>query len=119
MRRVFEDSEEEADVENAKIISMLFKPYPYHVYIVKCNDGTLYTGITNSLERRMLQHNGELWGGARYTRGRGPVELLYIEKYPTRKEASKREWDIKHNFTHQQKMDLVNKITKEGVLKAI
>lgn len=86
---------------------------------MKCSDGSLYTGITNNLERRLRQHNGELWGGARYTHSRRPVELLYIEKYPTRKEAAKREWFIKNNFTHQQKMDLANKVTKEEILRAI
>jgi len=98
---------------------MRFRTYPYHVYIVKCNDGSLYTGITNDLERRLLQHNGDLWGGARYTRGRGPVELLYIEKYPTRKDAAKREFEIKHTLDHKQKMDLIEKATKSAILKAI
>lgn len=90
---------------------MLFHPYPYHVYIAKCNDGTLYTGITTDLERRLREHNGEAWGGARYTRTRRPVEFLYTEKYETRKEAAKREYEIKHKFSREQKMDLVNKAT--------
>lgn len=98
---------------------MLFYSYPYHVYIVKCNDGSLYTGITNDLERRLSQHNGKTWGGAKYTHSRGPVELVYVEKYPTRKEAAKREWEIKHTLTHQGKVDLINKATKEDILKAI
>lgn len=98
---------------------MRLQSYPYHVYIVKCNDGSLYTGITNDIERRLLQHNGKIWGGARYTRNRAPVELLYLEKYPTRKEAARREYEIKHTFSRQQKMDLIERATKESILKAI
>src|SRR4051794_18044610 len=98
---------------------MFFKPYPYHVYIVRCNDGSLYTGVTNSLERRIRQHNGELWGGARYTRGKRPVEFVYIEKTSSRKEACKREWEIKHTMTREQKEELVSQASKDDILKAI
>lgn len=101
------------------INKMFFSSYPYHVYIVKCNDGTLYTGITNDLERRLRQHNGEMWGGAKYTHSRGPVELVYVEKFPTRKEATKREWEIKHTLDHNEKIDLIAKATKEDILRAI
>lgn len=100
-------------------MKMFFRPYPCHVYIVECSDGSLYTGITDDLERRIRQHNGELWGGARYTQSRGPVKLLYIEKYLTRKEAAKREYEIKHTFNHKQKMELINRATKENILGAI
>lgn len=98
---------------------MFLIKYPYHVYIVKCNDGTYYTGITNDLERRLHQHNGKMWGGAKYTKSRGPVELVYIEKYSTKTEASKREWQIKHTLNHQQKETLINSATKEDILRAI
>lgn len=50
---------------------------PWVVYIVRCRDGTLYTGITNDLERRLAAHDAGR--GARYTRGRGPVTLIYLE----------------------------------------
>ena len=92
---------------------------PYHVYIVKCSDGTFYTGITNDPERRLRQHNGEMWGGAKYTRNRGPVELVYIEKFQTKDLAAKREWEIKHNFTHEQKAELVINNTKADIFKAV
>jgi putative endonuclease len=98
---------------------MFFKPYPCHVYIVKCNDGTFYTGITSDLERRLQQHNGERWGGARYTRGKGPVEFVYIEKYQTRKEAAQREYQIKHTLSRQQKLELIDTASKQDILKAI
>lgn len=60
-----------------------------------------------------------MWGGAKYTKSRGPVELVYIEKYSTKTEASKREWQIKHTLNHQQKETLINSATKEDILRAI
>ncbi|HUO50099.1 MAG TPA: GIY-YIG nuclease family protein [Candidatus Paceibacterota bacterium] len=98
---------------------MLFYKYPCHVYMVRCSDGSLYTGITNDLEKRLAQHNGKKWGGAKYTSSRGPVELVYIEKYETRKEAAKREWEIKHTLSHQDKLQLISTVTKDDILKAI
>ena len=62
-------------------------------YIVECSDGTLYTGWTNDIEKRMKAHNqGQ---GAKYTRGRTPVELVYLESFETKQEAMKREACIK------------------------
>jgi putative endonuclease len=63
------------------------------IYIVQCADGTLYTGYTNDLENRMAAHNSG--AGAKYTRGRGPVRLLYSETFETKGEALKRENQIK------------------------
>ena len=65
----------------------------YYVYIVKCRDNTLYTGITTDLEKRLTKHNQGT--GAKYTRGRTPVELVYYEKGYTKSEALKREISIK------------------------
>jgi putative endonuclease len=69
----------------------------HHVYILRCADGTLYTGYATDVEKRLREHNGELKGGAtaRYTRGRRPVSLLYTESFATRSEALKREYAIK------------------------
>lgn len=75
----------------------------WFVYIVECFDGTFYTGITNDLEKRMALHNSGK--GARYTRGRGPVNLKYSEKMIGKSEALKREIIIK-NMTRKQKMAL-------------
>jgi putative endonuclease len=91
---------------------MFLTSNPYHVYMVRCNDGTLYTGITTNLERRLQQHNGERFGGAKYTRAKRPVELVYVEKYDTRSEASRREYQIKNEFTHLQKEELMNPARK-------
>ena len=63
------------------------------VYILRCADGTLYTGITNDLDRRMAVH--EAGQGARYTKGRGPLQLVYQEICQGRGLASKREIEIK------------------------
>ena len=64
------------------------------VYILRCGDGTLYTGITDDLPRRLAAHRAGR--GAKYTRGRAPLAVAYLEKQPDRSAASKREWTIKH-----------------------
>ncbi|MGD8908764.1 MAG: GIY-YIG nuclease family protein [Chromatiales bacterium] len=83
---------------------MADKSEQWSLYIVRCVDGSLYTGITNDLERRVQQHN--LGQGAKYTRGRGPVELAYTESYADRSEASKREYAIKQ-MSLRQKLQLI------------
>lgn len=82
---------------------------PWVVYILQCADQTLYTGITNNLERRLAQH--EAGAGARYTRGRGPFTLVYREACADRSSASKRELAIK-SLSREEKWELVNR--KEG-----
>jgi putative endonuclease len=64
-----------------------------YVYILKCKDETLYTGYTNDLKNRIKVHNSGK--GAKYTRCRLPVELVYYEEYETKSEAMKREYYIK------------------------
>ena len=66
----------------------------YFVYMVECSDGTLYTGITTDLERRVDEHNNSV-KGAKYTRARRPVILVYSETLENRSDASKREFSIK------------------------
>lgn len=67
----------------------------WHVYLLRCADNTLYCGITNDLPRRLRQHNGELVGGAKYTKVRRPCELVYSEQADSRSSASQREYAIK------------------------
>nr|MBI5455422.1 GIY-YIG nuclease family protein [Candidatus Levybacteria bacterium] len=67
----------------------------FYVYIVECSDKSYYTGIATNLEKRIKEHNGELKGGAKYTRGKGPVILKHSEIFKTRGEALKREAEIK------------------------
>ena len=63
----------------------------WYVYLLRCADSSLYTGITTNPERRLRQHNGELAGGAQYTRGRRPVALVWTETWPDRSGAQRRE----------------------------
>ena len=65
------------------------------LYMVRCADGSLYTGITTDVERRVGEHNGDSPLGARYTRARRPVTLVYREHFASRSEAAKREAEIK------------------------
>jgi putative endonuclease len=67
----------------------------WFVYMLRCADGTLYTGITTDIDRRLAEHNGEGGTGARYTRSRRPVVLAYSEPADSRAEASRREAAIK------------------------
>lgn len=75
------------------------------VYLVRCADDTLYTGITTDPERRERQHNAGT--GAKYTRSRRPVQLVYRESCPDKSSALKREWAIKQ-LSRQQKLSLIN-----------
>lgn len=74
------------------------------VYILRCADGTLYTGVTNDLDARLQKHTDGT--GAKYTRGRGPFKLLLSEAYPSRGAAQKREAAIKA-LKKEQKMALI------------
>lgn len=79
---------------------------PYFLYILRCSDNSLYTGITTDLDRRITEHNwNEKW--AKYTRTRRPVELIYSESFENRSEASKREYEIKK----------MKKIDKESLIQ--
>ncbi len=80
---------------------------PCFCYILECADGTLYTGWTTDLERRVGMHNSGR--GARYTRMHRPVKLIYFEPYPDRSSAMKRERAIK-TMTRQQKQKLIQTV---------
>lgn len=67
----------------------------WFVYMLRCADGSLYTGVTTDIARRLAEHNGEGGPGARYTRGRRPVTLAYIEPADSRTAATRREAAIK------------------------
>ncbi len=77
----------------------------YHLYILKCTDGTLYTGITTDLKRRIAEHNSAKLG-AKYTVSRRPVKLAYSKKFKNRSLASKAEAEIK-KLKKSQKLELV------------
>ena len=75
-----------------------------YTYILSCADGTLYTGWTNDLDRRLAAHNAGR--GGKYTRARLPVTLVYHETFATKEEAMAREWAIKQ-LTRRQKLLLI------------
>lgn len=77
-----------------------------YVYIVKCSDGTYYTGYTNHIKKRINAHNQGK--GAKYTRGRRPVTLKYVETYDTKSEAMSREYRIKQ-LSRKEKQNLIRK----------
>lgn len=84
----------------------------YFLYIIKCADNTLYTGITTDVERRFVEHkNGK---GANYTRSRKVLKILYTEKHKDRSSALKREIEIK-GWNKSKKLELIN----NGKLKDI
>ena len=76
----------------------------WYVYVLRCGDGTLYTGTTDDVARRLAAHRAGK--GAKYTRGRGPLELLYTEQCPDRSAALRREYAIKQ-LSREEKLHLI------------
>ncbi|MGN1000146.1 MAG: GIY-YIG nuclease family protein [Faecousia sp.] len=76
----------------------------WKLYILRCGDGSLYTGITTDVQRRLAQHCGGK--GAKYTRGRGPLELVYSEECGSKSDALKRELAVKA-LTREEKLKLL------------
>ncbi|MDR1017579.1 MAG: GIY-YIG nuclease family protein [Lachnospiraceae bacterium] len=77
------------------------------VYILRLNDDSLYTGWTNNLEKRMETHKAGK--GSKVVRAKLPFELVHVEKYNTKEEAMKREYEIKHKLSKKEKEELVKK----------
>jgi len=78
----------------------------YYLYIIKCADETLYTGITTELNRRVKEHNSSN-KAAKYTRSRRPVTLVYSEEYRDKSTASQREYHIKKKMSRKEKIALI------------
>ncbi|MBP2032344.1 putative endonuclease [Clostridium algifaecis] len=76
----------------------------HYVYILRCNDNTFYTGYTNNLNKRIQTHNAGK--GAKYTRGRLPVKLVYFEEYSSKIQAMQREYAIKQ-LTKENKLKII------------
>lgn len=76
----------------------------WFLYIVECSDGSLYTGVTNDVDRRLAAHNAGR--GARYTRSRRPVRLVYLDEQPDRSTALRREHALKR-LTRAEKEELL------------
>ena len=82
-----------------------------YTYILECSDGTLYCGWTNDIEKRIRTHNAGK--GAKYTRTRLPVKLVYSESFDTKEEAMSREWHIKR-MTRSEKERLIREKEEEA-----
>ena len=78
----------------------------WFVYVLRCRDNSLYTGVCTNWKRRLREHNGEVIGGARYTRCRRPVQIAYVEKQADRSTACQREAAIK-KMSRSQKDQLI------------
>ena len=83
----------------------------WYLYIVECRDGTLYTGITTDINKRIDAHNSGR--GAKYTRGRGPVKLMHLRRYIDRSAASKAEYKIK-KLKRGKKLRIINEFALPG-----
>lgn len=83
-------------------------------YMIRCSDGTLYTGWTNNLEKRIQVHNSGK--GAKYTKPRLPVELVYAREHATKEEAMRDEWRIKQ-LTRSEKEELCAGYRREGEIR--
>lgn len=78
----------------------------WFVYMLRCGDGTLYTGITDDVDRRLAAHRAGK--GAKYTRGRGPLEVVYREEQPDKGSALRREMEIKRLRREQKEALFIN-----------
>ena len=83
-----------------------------YTYILECKDGSLYTGWTNNLEKRLKDHNDGK--GAKYTKAKGPVVLVYYEAFETKEEAMRREYAIKHMPRKDKERLIHNEDPMEG-----
>ncbi len=86
-------------------------PGPWYVYVIRSSDDSLYTGITTDVQRRFKEHCGTQ-KGARYFRGRQPLEVVYRESHPDRGSALRREADIK-KLTREQKLKVIEENKQE------
>ena len=81
----------------------------YYTYMVECSDGSYYTGYTTDLKKRVASHNAGT--GAKYTKSRRPVSLIYAEQHETKHDAMSREVKIKQ-LSHQEKAELIKEFKK-------
>ncbi|MDQ0300939.1 putative endonuclease [Salibacterium salarium] len=83
----------------------------HYVYILECGDGTYYTGYTTNVEQRIQMHKSGK--GAKYTRGRGPLRLVYKQRFPTKREAMQVEYDMK-KMKRKDKQALLQKVMEDN-----
>lgn len=83
----------------------------YYIYILKCSDGTLYTGYTTDVDKRFAAHSSGK--GAKYTKVRLPVELVYTEEFESKSDAMSREWHIKHDMSRSEKIKMISEYKRK------
>lgn len=88
----------------------------WFTYFVKCNDGSLYAGVTTDIKKRLRQHNGEIVGGAKYTRAKRPVKMVYIEPHFSRSTSQSRESVIR-KLSLKNKNILINEQNYLSIFK--
>ena len=86
---------------------------PWWVYLLQCADQSLYAGVTKDLARRLQQHNGQLAGGARYTKARRPAVLVWSEACDSRSDAQRREYALRR-LSRAQKLALIAGADEKG-----
>ena len=84
----------------------------HYAYMLRCNDNSIYSGYTTDLEKRLETHNSGM--GAKYTRARLPVKLVYFEEFEDKKEAMKREWQFKQ-YTHIEKEKIIKNFKSNAI----
>lgn len=82
----------------------------YYTYFLRCSDGSIYCGYTNNIDKRLMMHNNGK--GAKYTRSRRPVKLVYYEVYTSKQDAMRREAALK-KLTHKEKKILISMCSME------
>lgn len=92
-------------------MSSISKDKNWVMYVVVCFDNSLYCGITTCIEKRLKQHNGVIKGGAKYTRSRRPVRLIYLEKCDNKSDALKKEIKFK-KLKRKEKLNYIETFTK-------
>lgn len=85
----------------------------WYVYLLQCSDGSFYTGVTTDLKRRVRQHNGEIVGGANYTRARRPVALAWYEACENRSVAQQREHMVRHSPRPEKQRLILEALTMQ------
>jgi len=89
-----------------RIFIMTYSLKKYYTYLLECSDGTLYCGYTSELQKRLKVHNSGK--GAKYTKTRLPVTIVYYEEFQSKSEAMRREWEIK-KMSRSEKLNLFKK----------
>lgn len=107
---VFSLPQEKLTKALALCVETVVRELTNYVYMIRCADGSLYTGWTNDIEKRMQAHATRQ--GAKYTRAHAMQELAYLETFPNRTLAMRREWEIKQ-LTHAQKQELIKQRAKQ------